>query len=940
MSRVAIAVVTFVVFMSVVDQSLAVSTRANIRLVNNGYEDILIAIAETVPVSESGTILRRLKTFFTQASNYLFIATKNRVYFRNITILVPKSWTNRDNYDAATSETFNSANIVVDGLEVDSPMTKMSGECGQSGDVMQIPVGYMLIEKIIDLIRKFGFPGPTIVHEWGHLRWGLRDEYPVDGYPGFYRDSDGEVTAVKCGKFMKGRHIDYRHGDICSLDRSTGLPPSTCYFKADTVSGVEASIMFYHNVSGVWTFCDNDTNNNPTLHNDEAPSIHNELCNGRSAWEVMRDHEDFKDGNSPVIESSRKCNPTFRIVQAKNKRIVLVLDVSGSMSSRLNSGVTKLARLRQTVAQFIFKAVPTGYSVGLVTFSSSASVSASLTEITSQSDREQLVGKLPTHANGGTAIGAGLNKGVEVLEINGASAGGGILILVSDGEEGSSPYIVDVTPTLIQKRVTVHTVLLTDEADEGMIKLAADTKGTAFYEAGLSDSTGLLSAFRQTITGADSGAASVELLLESLKVNARSVLKKHVSVDSSVGRGTEFVFSYTGGSFPLIVVVTSPNGHNYSSHQTNDATKQMTISLNNTNEPGLWTVVMRNPTNRAVSTLLHVTSKAASDVSHPIKTDVSLSHQQLDYDDKSTFKVIVKTEVTRGYDGVVGAKVEVQAGSMPWKQMKDDGIGIDAVKGDGFYTTFLFNFPSDGKFPVRVRTTADQGTARVLTRGGNRAFRLPTAVNGNAAGPTYEEVPAFERSAAAGLIKVTNRAKHPDLRSLYPFPPGQVKDMRVNATSYEEKTATLQWTAVGDFEEQETASSYDLRYSTDIKVLRHSFENATKISASDVISGNLDSPANASEVETFVIRFPAAYEDKTLFFGVKVKHSVHRVSDVSNVMSAALVYIPEEDDSDESSTSLLPTVHSSILPYAIGYAVALLVVIVATGVYCVVCCKE
>ena len=89
------------------------------------------------------------------------------------------------------------------------------------------------------------------MHEWGHLRWGLRDEYPVDGYPGFYRDSDGEVTAVKCGKFMKGRHIDYRHGDICSLDRSTGLPPSTCYFKADTVSGVEASIMFYHNVSGV-----------------------------------------------------------------------------------------------------------------------------------------------------------------------------------------------------------------------------------------------------------------------------------------------------------------------------------------------------------------------------------------------------------------------------------------------------------------------------------------------------------------------------------------------------------------------------------------------------------------------------------------------------------------------------------------------------------------
>ena len=61
MSRVAIGVVTVVVFMCVVDRSHAVSTRANIRLVNNGYEGILVAIAETVPVSESDTILRRLK---------------------------------------------------------------------------------------------------------------------------------------------------------------------------------------------------------------------------------------------------------------------------------------------------------------------------------------------------------------------------------------------------------------------------------------------------------------------------------------------------------------------------------------------------------------------------------------------------------------------------------------------------------------------------------------------------------------------------------------------------------------------------------------------------------------------------------------------------------------------------------------------------------------
>ena len=31
----------------------------------------------------------------------------------------------------------------------------------------------------------------------------------------------------------------------------------------------------------VTTFCDNDVNNAATLHNDEAPNVHNNLCGGR-----------------------------------------------------------------------------------------------------------------------------------------------------------------------------------------------------------------------------------------------------------------------------------------------------------------------------------------------------------------------------------------------------------------------------------------------------------------------------------------------------------------------------------------------------------------------------------------------------------------------------------------------------------------------------------
>ena len=37
----------------------------------------------------------------------------------------------------------------------------------------------------------------------------------------------------------------------------------------------------------------------------------------------------------------------------------------------------------------------------------------------------------------------------------------------------------------------------------------------------------------------------------------------------------------------------------------------------------------------------------------------------------------MRAEVKKGYSPVIGAKVEVQVGTLPWKLMKDDGLGRD-----------------------------------------------------------------------------------------------------------------------------------------------------------------------------------------------------------------------------------------------------------------------
>ena len=69
--------------------------------------------------------------------------------------------------------------------------------------------------------------------------------------------------------------------------------------------------------------------------------------------------------------------------------------------------------------------------------------------------------------------------------------------------------MAQVTPMLIRKEVIVHTILISDKADQKMIKLATSTGGKAFFDSGSYDSTDLQSAFRSTIIDDDEGAPGI-----------------------------------------------------------------------------------------------------------------------------------------------------------------------------------------------------------------------------------------------------------------------------------------------------------------------------------------------------------------------------------------------------------------------------------------------
>ena len=56
--------------------------------------------------------------------------------------------------------------------------------------------------------------------------------------------------------------------------------------------------------------------------------------------------------------------------------------------------------------------------------------------------------------------------------------------------------------------------------------------------------------------------------------------------------------------------------------------------------------------------------------------------------DPSTLQLVVRALVKKGYTPVIGAKVEVQVGSLPWKLVKDDGLGKT-------YNSFYWCMPTD-----------------------------------------------------------------------------------------------------------------------------------------------------------------------------------------------------------------------------------------------------
>ena len=154
-----------------------IQSRATIS--DNGYKGVVIAISPEE--AEDLVLVESLKELFTSASRELYRATRQRAFFKEVTILVPQGWSIEA--EPSVDETFEDAEFRVgpaNPVYGHNPYTVQNRECGDPGEFTHLS-SWFVLNHASNASTEFGRTDKVVVHEWAKLRWGVFEEH---GYPG------------------------------------------------------------------------------------------------------------------------------------------------------------------------------------------------------------------------------------------------------------------------------------------------------------------------------------------------------------------------------------------------------------------------------------------------------------------------------------------------------------------------------------------------------------------------------------------------------------------------------------------------------------------------------------------------------------------------------------------------------------------------------------
>lgn len=939
-----VAAVLVVVVISSLPGAEALTKPSAIKLENNEYTGVVVAIHESEPVNSN--LIGAIKRMFDRASPYLYNATRKRAFFKEVSILVPPSWPDDPSYESATSETFEGADIIVAPRNprfspdevAPSPYTKHFEGCGKQAIYIHLTSRFLLDNSLED---NFGDFGRVLVHEWGHFRWGLFNEYPdkvVDGRRAkyFYRSSEtGLFEPVACPRLWRMMTLKYTGNEdkpyrLCQGSPEDGYERGCVSIANSSQPEFSASIMFgMLNLPQITHFCDNNPSDPETFHNSEANNKHNRLCGGRSSWEVMREHDDFRDNvNAP--RQIDDVQPTIKVVRVREagRPVVLVLDTSGSMSTN-----DRANRLASAVRSYLTSTISEGCRVGVIDFDDLGKTLSTLRDVDSESTRQQLAGLIVGDANGGTCIGCGIESALNIIP-QGES---GKIILITDGQDGNIAKLNEMQAECKRRGTIVDSIAYSDSAQDNIRTLADETGGKFYLQTDDPTSTGASNAFSdnsQCGGSASSSTGRIVLMTRVFELAASdAVVQDSVNVDSTVGKETNFIFSYFKSNEAIDVFLISPSGdtlgNSYQGYERNENFKKITFSIQGVAEPGSWTFTITNLDNSPHDISVSVSSLPSSEEVEPIVIKSFLSGTEaLVTGDRP---LIAYAEVTQGFYAIIQARV-IATIERPRTAdgrdlgpveviLKDNGGGFDITKNDGIYTKSFTGFTGIGYYGISVRVENNGEAIVMKPTEGSRIDpyinpedllngELPSYGNPNPLDTeqplTGNKAPSFTRTISAGAARVSQvpMGWTPESDIL---PPSRILDLSVSSVDFENAVVNLTFTAPGDDFDSGVASSYVILQSSSFKKLRHrELFKALAVDDASVKYGSLSSPSEFGTEEEFTIRVPIQDGQKvaSFFFAVFAEDEQGNRGVISNIVQAILrKHIPDALESDNVTQS-------------------------------------
>ncbi|XP_045148086.1 calcium-activated chloride channel regulator 4 isoform X2 [Echinops telfairi] len=858
-----------------------------VQLNDNGYEDIIIAIQPNVP--EDLTIIEQIKDMVTKASTYLFEATEKRFFFRKVSILIPENWTDNNQYKRPRRESYQHADILVAPPTHpgrDDPYTRHFMDCGEKGEFIHLTPDFVLGKKTAE----YGPSGKVLVHEWAHLRWGVFDEYNEDT-PFYAAASSKRVEATRCSAGITGQNgVPQCSGGSCvtkrcRVDPQTKLYEKGCQFFPNKVQKSKGSIMFMQSIDSIAEFC------NAKNHNREAPNLQNEKCDFQSTWEVISNSEDF---NVTTPNATSLHPPVFSLLRIRERIVCLVLDKSGSMG--LYDGIVRLDRLNQAAKYFLLQIIEDGSWAGMVHFDSYATVVGDLIQITSSNDRNQLIGKLPTVASGGTSICSGIQTAFQEIRKKFQGTSGSEIMLLTDGEDNTVSSCMDEVK---QSEAIVHVIALGPSANELIIEMASMTGGIHQFASDNAQSNGLIDAFGALASGnTDLSKKALQLESKGLSLTSDLWMNGTVVIDSTVGKETFFLVTWNRAA-PQISLW-DPKGTLVGTFTEDTKSKMAYFTIPGTATVGTWIYSLKGTANQEVLTIT-VTSQASDPSVPPITVTTKMNKGTNSFPSP----MIVYAEVQQGFLPVLGATVtafiESAKGHVETLELLDNGAGADSLKNDGVYSRYFTAYTERGRYSLKVRAHGGKNTVtRSLGHPSNKALYIPGwvvdgKIEGNPPRPEINEdnqtpLENFSRTATGDAFVISNA---PPPNSPDQYPPNQITDL--DAKSNEDQI-TLTWTAPGDDFDVGKVERYVIRISGSILDLRDNFDKALQVNTTELL------PSEANSKETFVFKPGNVAEENATYIYIAMQ-SVDKsnlTSKVSNVAQVPL-FVPQADPGPDTN---------------------------------------